>query len=77
MQLGDQNPVQHQQSIIVFILKKLNKEFVWIEYNSIPNWGGVQNPIMQKCLFLFVLTVFSGGRWIMGGGVHIYIDIYI
>ena len=49
-----------------------------IQFN--PKSGCVQNPIMQKCLFVLVFTVFSGGRWIMGGGcpymcVYIYIDI--
>ena len=47
-----------------------------IQFN--PKLGGVQNPIMQKCLFLFVFTMFSGGRWIMGGvSIHIYIYMYI
>ena len=38
--------------------------------------GSVQNPNMRKCLFLSVFTVFSGGRWITGGGVYIYICMY-
>ena len=47
-----------------------------IQFN--PKLRGVQNPIMQKCLFLFVFTMFSGGRWIMGGGCpYLYIYIYI
>ena len=42
-----------------------------------PKLGGVQNPIMRRCLFLSVFTVFSGGRGIMAGGVSIYIYIYM
>ena len=63
----------------MFIVKELTKEFVWISTQFNPKSRGVQNPIMRKCLFLSVFTVFSGGWWIMGGGgggVHIYVYTY-
>ena len=47
-----------------------------IQFNSKFGRGGVQNPIMQKCGFLLLFTVFSGGRWIMRGGPYIYIYVY-
>ena len=42
-----------------------------IQFN--PKLGGFENPIMSKCLFLLVFTVFSGVGGSCGGCVHIYI----
>ena len=65
--LGDQNPVENQQSIIVFTLKKLEKEFVWIriQFNA------------KMHVFIGIYSVFRGSVDHGGGCVDIYIYIDI
>ena len=79
IKLGDQNPVENQQSIIVFILKKLDKEFVWIrsmDQNSIQSeFGGCPKSDHAKThVFISIYSVFRGS---VDHGVCRYIYIYI
>ena len=74
----------------IFILTKLNKDFMWIRIpntiNSNPKLGRVQNlsDHAKMLVFICIICIYnvSGGWWIMGGvsiahTPYIYICVYI